>query len=103
MLTKNLYRIEGIARSTVLHQDAVNVYFLNLLSMVSECLAMMSRERKPTQTEKDELVARAEALKKDLEKYVAQCKQDFDEQLAKRMAKLFDTKGPRAMCGAGDW
>jgi hypothetical protein len=97
---KNVNRIEAIARSTAILQDTTTVWLLCLLTMVSEALAMMTRETKPTRAEQDELKAKFESLKKDLDMFLAERKKDFDEHLAKRLAKIYDTKGHEALYGA---
>jgi len=71
-------------------QRYTTLWLLNLIAMVAEALDMMTKEPKATQAEQDELKARVEAAMKD-----------FDEHIAERMARLFDSSGHEAMYGAG--
>jgi hypothetical protein len=97
---RELNRVETIARSNAIVEDATTGLLLLYLSMISEALVIMSKETKPTQAEQDELKAKFESVKKELDEFLTQRKKAFDEHLADRLAKLFDEKGHGAMYGA---
>jgi len=102
-LVSRFVGLEWVMRSYELMERSSRTLMLNNLHLVAEAAAMAAREPKPTQAEQDELKQQVEAAKKDLAEFALGRKKEFDEDLARRIAKvakLFDSKGHEAMYGA---
>jgi len=93
-LEKRLSNLELVLTRLECRDRRTTVGLLSMASVIADTMVMIDRYMKPTQEQELKMA------KEDLGKYVVKRKKDFDKHLAKRVAKLFDTKGHEAMYGA---